>query len=128
MTQPGSATLSDANNKHRARIVAGNGETLFVSNEGYQLEMDLIISRELTRQALNDDHHRNPACADVARGTPTDGLLAAASLGSLAAHTTPDSTLLAVFSNPPPPENPLIEARTNALMEVIARPVEKWGR
>jgi hypothetical protein len=115
----------DTNNEHRARVVAGNGETLFVSNEGDQLEMDLIISQELTRQALNDDYHRNPACADVAIGTPIDGLLGAVSLGSLAAYTTPDSTLLVLFNNPPPPENPLIEARTNALMEVIARPVEK---
>jgi hypothetical protein len=115
----------DANNKHRARIVAGNGETLFVSNEGYQLEMDLNISQELTRQALNDEYRRNPVCADAAIRTPTEGLLSAASFGSLAAYTTSDSTLLAVFNNPPPPENPLIEARTNALMEVIARPVEK---
>jgi uncharacterized protein YegP (UPF0339 family) len=115
----------DANNEHRARIVAGNGEAVFVSNQGYQLEMDLIISQELTRQALNDDYHRNPTCADIGVGTPADGLLGAASLGSLAAHTTADSTLLAVFNNPPPPENPLIEARMNALMEVFARPVEK---
>jgi uncharacterized protein YegP (UPF0339 family) len=116
----------DANNEHRARIIAANGEILFVSSEGYKREKDLIVSQELARRALNDAYHTNPACTDAAMakrdaGTLTNALLNAVPLGSLASYP-PSNAMMAVFNQPPAPENALIRARTDELMEVIARP------
>ena len=117
----------DANNEHRARIIAANGEILFVSSEGYKREKDLIVSQELARRALNDAYHTNPACTDAAMAkrdpaTLANALLNAVPLGSLASYTPRSNAMMAVFNEPPAPENALIRARTDELLEVNARP------
>lgn len=59
----------DDNNDHRARVVAANGEVLFVSGEGYQQLDDLVICQELTRQSLNAAYYANMRRVDEALAT-----------------------------------------------------------
>jgi uncharacterized protein YegP (UPF0339 family) len=59
----------DDNNEHRARVVAANGEPLFISSEGYTQLDDLIIGQELTRQALNAAYYANMRRVDEAMAT-----------------------------------------------------------
>jgi hypothetical protein len=53
--------LMDAATQPRARIVATNGDILFVASEGGAEEDTLIVARELARRALNDEFNNDPA-------------------------------------------------------------------
>ena len=59
--QPHIAPYTDRADEHRARMMAANGDVLFVSSQGYDNEDDLIIARELARRALNDEINNDPA-------------------------------------------------------------------
>lgn len=53
--------LMDAATQPRARILATNGDILFVASEGGAGEDALIVARELARRALNDEFNNDPA-------------------------------------------------------------------
>lgn len=91
----------DDDNEHRARITGGNGEPLFVSSEGYKRHSDLVISQELSRQALNRDYESNRARIDAAMATRNGGSLANALMDAVAR---------------PVPDNAMSEYRDNALL------------
>lgn len=59
--QPNVAAYLDCAGRHHARIVAADGDILFVSSEGYDSKDDLIVARELARRALNDEIANDPA-------------------------------------------------------------------
>lgn len=59
--QPYATQYPDRAGEHRARIVAANGDILFVASQGYDNEDDLIIARELARRTLNDEINDDPA-------------------------------------------------------------------
>ena len=58
MTRPlhVSGPYLDNANEWRWSIVAGNGETIAVSSEGYKNRADCVHGKELARQALNLEH------------------------------------------------------------------------
>jgi uncharacterized protein YegP (UPF0339 family) len=104
----------DANNEYRARVVAGNGEPLFVSSEGYNREEDLIVSQELTRQALNAYYN------DPVRKAKTDAAMArrdarmpGSRLANALLNALPagNNALMDFHANPMLPENALMRAR-----------------
>ena len=59
--QPYATQYPDRAGEHRARIVAANGDILFVASQGYDNEDDLIIARELARRTLNAETNNDPA-------------------------------------------------------------------
>lgn len=52
--------LVDALTLHRSRIVAANGDVLFVASDVHAGEDSLIVARERARQTLNDEYDNDP--------------------------------------------------------------------
>ena len=88
--------------EHLARIVAANGEVLFVSSQGYDDEDDLIFARERARRTLNTEIDNDPALR-----ARVDALMARRDAGEppLGNLTAPAPT----EGDSPPPRNKVAE-------------------
>ncbi len=96
--QPDVAAYPHPVEEPRTRIVAANGDILFVSSQGYSNEDDLIIARELARRTLNDEINNDPAY-----GARVDTLMAQREAKSAQfPFGNPSAHAPAVLENAPP--------------------------